>query len=115
MPCGTFRERKIEPALGCKKSEADEKKRRPGLYESLVESRSRTMIEEWIRDPRCGRKKRDEDREWDDEKNHIDHGGDSANPESGVGQWGNDREVIALGCSLLFQEVLLYRVSRNRH
>lgn len=84
MPVGTLRESIVEPALDCEEAEADEKKSRSGLRESVVKRCSRTMIEEGIRDSRGGSEKRDEDCEGDNEKNQIDDCGDETNPEACV-------------------------------
>ena len=85
MPVGTLRESIVEPALDCEEAEADEKKSRSGLSERLVEWRSGAMIEEGIRDSRCGGKKRNKNRERDHEKYQVDDCGKGANPEACVG------------------------------
>lgn len=90
MPVGTLRESIVEPALDCEEAEADEKKSRSGLRERFVERRSRAMIEEGIRDPRCGGKKRNENSEGDHEKYQVNDCGNGANPEAWVWQRRSD-------------------------
>ncbi len=59
-PGGALGKREVEPAFGGEKSETDEEEVRAGLSEGIIQRRSGTVVEEGIRDSRCGGKEGNE-------------------------------------------------------